>query len=167
MQRAIGRNRQQGAALFVSLMLLLVITLVSVAALRTSRLELRMAGNQESRLESFMSAQALVDAIVATPATVPVIGNPGFTLCTAMEAGCDRYTLSFDNGLFAADLAKGSLAAVVTRGEEVPIPRGLSTSVDKFNGVQYTVRSSFDRSAENLGRTQVVEGMLVLVPKTE
>ncbi len=158
-------SRQKGAALFVSLMLLLVITLLSVSALRSSRLELRMAGNQESRLASFMSAQALVDAIVATPENVPVIGNPGFRICTISEAGCNRNTISFDNGLFASDLSAGSLGAVVTRGQEVPIPRSLSTSVEKFGGVQYTVTASFDRSAENLGRTQVVEGLLVLVPK--
>lgn len=158
-------SRQTGAALFVSLMLLLVITLISVSALRSSRLELRMAGNQESRLASFMSAQALVDAIVATPANVPVIGDPGFSICTVNEIGCDRNTISFDNGLFASDLSKGNLRAVVTRGTEAPIPRGLSTSVEKFAGVQFAVQASFDRSAENLGRTQVVEGMLVLIPK--
>ncbi|NNF52108.1 MAG: hypothetical protein HKN59_06690 [Gammaproteobacteria bacterium] len=165
MNQVSSYSKQKGAALFVSLMLLLVITLISVSALRTSHLELKMAGNQESSLSSFMSAQALADAIVATPANVPVIGNPGFTICTAKEAGCNRNTISFANGLFASDLSKGSLGAVVTRGEEIPIPRSLSTSVEKFGGVQYTIQASFDRSVDNLGRTQVVEGMLVLIPR--
>ena len=44
---------QRGAALFVALILLLVITILAVSTMGTARLELRMAGNSQFSLQAF------------------------------------------------------------------------------------------------------------------
>ncbi len=50
------RRRQRGAALAIAMILLVGITVVSVAALNTGTLELMMAGNEESKMTAFQRA---------------------------------------------------------------------------------------------------------------
>lgn len=50
-------ERQQGAVLIVSLMLLLVMTLIGVTALQTTTLEEKMAGNLRDRETAFQAAE--------------------------------------------------------------------------------------------------------------
>lgn len=161
------KTGQRGAALITSLIILLAITLISVAAVRSSRLELRMANNAEVKHASFQNAQAIIDAVFDTPDNVPIVGGVGFKICTAGEAGCDLNTIAFDGGLFAGDLASLDLGVVVERvgTEHMPLPRGMETSADKFSGAVYSIQARYDRADEGLGRSDVVEGMFVLVPK--
>jgi type IV pilus assembly protein PilX len=51
-------SRQRGAALVVALILLLVLTLLGVAALRTTTLEERMAANSQERNRAFHAAES-------------------------------------------------------------------------------------------------------------
>ncbi len=50
-------NREKGAVLIVSLMLLLVMTLIGVTALQSTSLELKMAGNTRDRALAFEAAE--------------------------------------------------------------------------------------------------------------
>jgi type IV pilus assembly protein PilX len=52
------RQQQTGAALVVSLMILLVMTLVGVSSLQTTALEERMASNTREREQAFEAAEA-------------------------------------------------------------------------------------------------------------
>ncbi|MCC5858552.1 MAG: hypothetical protein JJT90_10370 [Ectothiorhodospiraceae bacterium] len=53
-----GGRRERGAALIISLLLLLVMTLIGVTAMQTSTLQERMAGNTRDRNLAFQSAEA-------------------------------------------------------------------------------------------------------------
>jgi hypothetical protein len=68
-------STQRGVALVVSLLFLLVVTLISVAAARNSALNLRMAGNMQDMAISFQSAEAGAMALMgisrADPANDP------------------------------------------------------------------------------------------------
>lgn len=58
-------KKQNGAALFIALIFLVIITLIGVTALRTSTLELLMAGNEQERriaLDAVESASTVVAA---------------------------------------------------------------------------------------------------------
>ena len=156
-------STQTGAALVTTLLILVVVTITSLAAIRSSRLELRMAGNMETKLQAFQSAQALADAVFATPAMIPVIGGPGYAVCTPGLTGCDRNDITV-TGL-AGHITDGKLTGLVQQVAEGIVPRGLETSADKFGAVRYRVNTTFDRSSENLGRADIVQGMLILVPK--
>ena len=60
---------QTGVALFISLVLLLVLTIIGVSSVQTTTLELRMSRNEHDRLLAFQSAEsALRDAEVALEA---------------------------------------------------------------------------------------------------
>lgn len=51
-------KRQQGAALLVALVILLVISMIGVASIRTSTLEMKMANSQRDRDAAFAAAEA-------------------------------------------------------------------------------------------------------------
>jgi len=70
-----SRSRQQGVVLFLSLVLLLVLTIISISAVQTTSLEERMARNARDSMLAFQAAEsALRDAersIETVVSTVP------------------------------------------------------------------------------------------------
>ena len=160
------RQRQQGAILVIALMFLVAITLFTVSSMRSSNIGLHMAQNEESRIAAIQAAQALADVIVANPASTPVVGDTGYVACTFGESGCDTDNLPVDDPTLAGEVATYHLSARVERTGSVfrPPPRIVESSIDKFTSASFTVTTIFDRSDEGLGRQQITEGVLVLVP---
>jgi len=162
-----SRRRQSGAILIVALVFLVAITLLTTSAMRSSNIGLFLAQNEESRVAADQAAQALADAIVANPASTPVVGTSGFTFCTAGVNNCDRTDLPVENPVLATAIANNHMSAKVERTGTVfrPPPRVTESSIDKFTSASFTVTTTFDRVEDGLGYQQVTEGVLVLVPK--
>ncbi len=160
-------NRQQGAILVVALMFLIAITLLTLSSMRATNIGLYMAQNEESRIAAEQAAQALADAIVANPGSTPVYGMQGFTACTAGETDCDRYDLPVGDAVLEAAVASDHISARVERVGPIfrPPPRVVESSIDKFTSAGFRVTTTYDRMDEGLGRQQVSQGVLVLVPK--
>lgn len=59
-----SRRHQAGAALIVSLILLMVLTVLAVSTMRTASLGLLMAGNAQFRENAFRLAQSGIDEVV-------------------------------------------------------------------------------------------------------
>ncbi len=59
------RSRQTGAALFVGLILLLVMTILGVSGMSTSTLELVMAGNAQAQQQAFQAAETGIDIAIS------------------------------------------------------------------------------------------------------
>lgn len=162
-----ARKKQEGAILVIALMFLVAITLFTISSMRSSNIGLHMAHNEESRVAAIQAAQALADVIVANPASTPVVGETGYTACTAGQQNCDRENLPVDDSMLASEVAAYHLSARVERTGTVfrPPPRVVESSIDKFTSASFRVTTTFDRVDEGLGRQQVTEGVLVLVPK--
>jgi hypothetical protein len=160
-------NGQTGATLTIALIFLAVISLLSVASMRSSTMGVRMAQNEEARFTAIQAAQAFTEAIVASPVSTPVIGGAGFSNCTVGHPGCNLYGIVIPNGYVADHVAAGNLTARVERltPPEKPPPRVLESSIDKFSAASFQITATFDRTDERLGRVELVEGLLVLVPK--
>ena len=163
----IARHRQQGAILVVALMFLIAITLLTLSSMRATNIGLYMAQNEESRIAAEQAAQALADAIVANPSATPVYGMQGFTACTAGQTDCDRYDLPVGDPVLEAAIASDHISARVERVGPIfrPPPRVVESSIDKFTSAGFRVTTTYDRMDEGLGRQQVSQGVLVLVPK--
>ena len=54
-------NKQQGAVLVMALVLLIVLTLIGVASMQGSSMELKVASNAQQRNTAFEAAQSLID----------------------------------------------------------------------------------------------------------
>jgi len=158
--------RQDGAILVITLVFLVAISLLTVSSMQSSNIGLYMAQNEESRVTAEQGAQALADAIVSNPSATPVVGGSGFTICTAGESGCNSVELPIVNPVLATAVANGHISARVQRTGALfrPPPRVVESSIDKFTSASFEVATTYDRSDESLGRQQIVEGVLVLVP---
>jgi hypothetical protein len=160
------RGAQSGAILVMTMIFLVAISIIAAASMQSSNIGLFMAQNEESRVSAVQGAQALADAIVSNPSATPVVGGAGFTICTPGVYNCDRSDLTIQNSILAMAVAQGHVAARVQRDGPLlrPPPRSVESSIDKFTAASFEVTTTYDRTAEQLGRQQVTEGVLVLVP---
>jgi type IV pilus assembly protein PilX len=86
---SIGPRRQQGAALVIGLILLVVLTILAVSGVFTSTMELRMVRNTQSQEHAFQAAEVAIEDALANPvlstsavfnqATMAVPNSPGDT----------------------------------------------------------------------------------------
>lgn len=157
-------NSQRGSVLLVSLIFLIVIGLLGLSSMQTSRLELRMANNEEVRTNALQIALALADAVVATPSMTPVFGAIGYTLCTPGQANCDNPSLFMPSADLAPEVTAGHLGGtvVLSTAPNSPPPRGLGFSADKFSAAGFQLTSTYDRADEGLGSATVSQGLLIL-----
>ena len=84
---ALRKNRQRGATLVVSLIMLVVLTLLAVSGIRSSSVNLRIAGNMQMQAEASAAAQQAIEE---------VISNTNFTLLKPAVKTVDSYTVTFD-----------------------------------------------------------------------
>lgn len=88
---SIPRRRQTGMALITGLIFMVVLTLLALAAMRTTTLEERMSGNARDRDLAFQSAEA---ALRAGEQVVSGATLPAFALGTPLTPRIDAATLT-------------------------------------------------------------------------
>lgn len=69
-------GRQQGAALVIGLVLLLVLTLLAVTGMNTASSELLMAGNEQFRQNAFQASETGIERALSALPTIPQSGTP-------------------------------------------------------------------------------------------
>ena len=164
MRRPATVNRQRGVSLVVSLVLLIGVTVVSLSALTTGLLEMLMAGAEEARMTAFQKAQAGVEAIAGDTANFAVVGGVGNSNCTSNFNGsesCSQTTLALPAGF---DTAKHSARSERLNPLLACPPRAFATSCDAFKVAHFSVDSRFRDTANRGGRSEVLQGYMVLVP---
>lgn len=88
------RKRQAGATLLVTLVALVVVTLLALAAIRGSSINLRITGNMQAVGETESAAQAAVDAMVADIDTFKT--PPSTTTDVDVAIGGKTYDVALD-----------------------------------------------------------------------
>lgn len=167
---------QRGVALAVSLLILLVLTVITVTAMRSSIFELQMARNEQARVEAFERAQSIIDAVVAVVGNMPVTAGYGYCLATdkissivspdnGSNIDCKDESIEFEPAL-DEDAVMEDAVAVVERisPEFVTPPRQVGSSTAVFEGAQFSVTARYDGTESKQGRAELVQGVLVLVP---
>jgi type IV pilus assembly protein PilX len=138
--KSMTSHMQQGMALFVSLVFLLLLTIVGVAAMQNATLQEKMAGNTKLKNESFQYAEAglregealvrnntTIDACVATPeAQGPDISAQ---VQAATGEGCDVW-LASDDGNSHFQIQK-----LTTSGAARGVPTGTSVTLFRVTAV--------------------------------
>ena len=82
------RNRQQGATLLVTLVMLIMLTLFAISAMNTSTDNMKMVGNMQERAEAFDAAQAAVELAISTPQFISFPGNAIPNPCGVPNTTC-------------------------------------------------------------------------------
>jgi len=82
--RALGLNSEQGAALLIAVLILLILTVLGVYAVTTSTLETKITGFHKWHVEAFYAADAGLNYTLATyPYGGLVWGDPPWTHSTS------------------------------------------------------------------------------------
>lgn len=162
-----GPGSQRGAALFTALIILVAVTLVSLASLSTSLLELRMSANEEATMQAFEMAQAAIDDMISQgDDNFAVVGGPGYKKCTANSpdwANCDQTAaLVLDAPLSTAP--NDHVVEIERQSGEVCPPRALSTSCVKAKAVLFSIASGYDKTLLGQGRADLEQGYMVVIP---
>lgn len=172
------RKHQHGAALFTALMFLIIITMLSLSAMRSSVLELRMASNQELKNTAFQRAQAIVDATIADSSNMPTLGAVGAMNCMAHDTsgGCTTAGVELADDFLAAETwlfnnpdstTDGNVTARVKRLAplESPAPRTIGTSASIYSVATFEVEGNYDMTDVGQGGSRIRGGVVVLISK--
>jgi hypothetical protein len=162
-------STQNGAALIVALLFLVIVTLISMSNMRTTTLELQMAGSHQLQMEAVERAQSVVDGTLDQTTNFVVIGGAGYTNCTVNlpSADCDEQTLTLPSAAPFQSTVTDAVSAKVVRlsPDVIRPPRGLGSSITAFDAATYAVRGHYDETSLGFGRAEVVQGYMMLVPK--
>jgi len=148
-QQCVGRRRQQGAALVIGLILLLILTLLAVTGMNTATTELVMAGNEQYRNNASHAASTGIEEAIPGIAAVPTVEAAPVTVAPTPVPGSDPAPA-------VADTYSTSTQYV---GEETGLPQ---SSANKFVGLHYVITST-GRSARSAKDVQL-QGVLVVAP---
>jgi Tfp pilus assembly protein PilV len=169
------QKAQQGAALGIALLILVIITLLGVAAVRATQVELKLSQNAESRMAAVQAAESMVAFISTPPENMPVNGDPGFRACAV--AGNVRTTLpeftcssaqAIDLSLATTPLQSFGYAEVKRETPlfvEVSVLREAQLSAKNYDFARFTVTGGYDRSSESRSAAEIIEGTLKLHTK--
>jgi type IV pilus assembly protein PilX len=95
-------SRQQGAALVVGLLLLLVLTLLAISGMNSASLEFIMAGNEQYRSNAFQAAEAGIEQSILQANFNPA---GGVQTLTGTPTATDTWTASVTPQLGGTALA--------------------------------------------------------------
>jgi len=119
-----NHRNEHGAALIISLIFLLVLTLLGVGAMRTTNMQERMAGNLRDSNLAFQAAESALreGEQILQQATLPVFGGTGGLLQRQDEAGQASFwrTYAWDTNSMTATGVAGTAAAPQYVIEELP-----------------------------------------------
>jgi len=163
--------KQQGAALAIALLMLVIITLLGVAAVRATQVELRLSQNAESHMAATQAAESMV-SFVATGANLPVNEDDLYTACV-LPAGIATALFSCANASISTATANTALQAhgyALLRREsplfvEVNVLREAELSAKDYDFARFTVTGGYDRSAEGMSAAEITVGLLRLHAK--
>ena len=149
-----GRSQQQGMALVVSLLFLLILTVISVVAATNSRSALKMSMNAQDGLQSFQAAEAGVYAALATSGTA----NDLFMGATEEDVFAD-YSEE-ENPLALLDTGADSVTTdVFLTADATACPRRENgSSVALFDCDYYRIES--EHEVERRARTKINVGVV-------
>ena len=133
----IGPKRQEGAALVVGLILLLILTVFAVSGMSTATLELVLAGNTQFTENAFQASESAIEAEFVMGQATPLIPRPG--------------NYAFNNGIVAT-------TDVTYRANT--FAEGYSFSEYSADHYVITARGTSGKNATNVNQ----QGFFIVVP---
>lgn len=139
---------QHGAALVVGLILLVAITLMALASMNSSTLDLMMAGNEQFRSRSFAAAETGIEVAVKNDPAFNTGADYDLPSAVAVGSGTDRYTYIIRRP--NSGKVEGSPAGYSTGGK------------DKFGAVYFRITST--GTSERNASSVTVQEVFQVVP---
>ncbi len=149
------QRSQRGVTLLVVMVILIGISLISIASVNTSVMELRMARNVEATIHNYQTALATIDYVIADPSNLPTLGPLNLPV-TVTLTGAPFNTSTGD-----------SLAATATRTEDCAAPPRMvaASSMRAYSAFRFEITANLDKNASGMGQSGIVQGYIQLGPK--
>ncbi len=107
--RAFRKNSQRGATLITGLVMLIVLTLLVVSGIRSSNVNLRIAGNMQAQAEAVAASQQVIEQ---------VISSADFTVDPAAAATANSMDVTINNMPYTVTVAPPDCKASQTLRNE-------------------------------------------------
>jgi hypothetical protein len=158
-------SKQRGVVLFVSLIMVVIIGMLTLSLMGMSRIEMRMANNEEARINGLQVAQSMIDVAVSDSKMTPVVGGAEYRLCLGDQTDCDMEIPSTPPDEVNAYVTSDALDFVATRSDPPlrPPVRGSGWSVS-FVAAPFRLRATYDRTEDGQGFAEVEQGLEIMIP---
>lgn len=155
------KKKNQGTALVTALVLLMALTIISVAGMHTTTGQLLISGNDEATVSANEIAQSVIDQVIETPSAFIVGSNNGYTVCTSGETGCNDTSITLSSSMFSGANV-GARVELLKVGAAPRLVNGNSASVT--NGAYFKVSGKYDNTSNDGGKSSIVQGYIMLLP---
>ena len=169
-------HSQRGAALFVALIFLVLITLISVTSMRTSTMELRMAGNEQNYRTGADSVQSATTAVLRS-GEIKIIADGSITCFDFGGETPEGITCDQDVTLDAGAGRDEQNHVMVTMDGMAECPPGVATSLtlQRHNIIvnpgggggscaYMSLNSRYDATISRGGRVETQQGFFRILP---
>ncbi len=173
MSTPLPRQSQRGAALAVALLMLVIITLLGVAAVRATQVELKLSNNAESRMAAVQAAESMV-AYVITSTELPVNDDLSFSSCVlpaTVRPALPLFTCATSNlNISGATVPLRTWGYAQVRREpplfaEASVLREAELSAKNYDFARFNVIGGYDRHTDSMSAAEITESTLILHTK--
>jgi hypothetical protein len=169
-----GPSRHQtGAILITALIFLVILTLISITAMRSSTMALRMAGNEQEHRRALQATQSAVAGVLSK--TSLQVTNVGEKSCFRFNTSTTVPTDCTTTQTLAEGPGYGTPNVVAAKLDELgPCPRGIGNSARGQGSMRtdgsttagscayFTIESRYDDTATRGGAAETAEGFVKL-----
>ena len=153
-------NTQHGTALITALVLLVALTMVSLAGIQSTSVQLQISGNDEETINAYEYAQSVVDAVIENQSNFSVGATNGYTICMSAETGCNDTPITLSETMFSSV----NLQAKVTLVKVGPAPRMTNASdLENTTAAYFDVKGRYDETGNQGGKANVVQGLVKVI----
>lgn len=165
--RFIGPQQQNGLALGITLLFLVVITLLGVTAMRSSSMQSILARNNQFKAEATQKAQAAIDYIIDTAEVNLSLESPVGKKACYVAGGMSMQACTNQLDMGSTSLFKKGIYASVkhTAPSQTPPIKSMITSADKFSVATFVIRAHYDQSEKGLGAADIEQNVIRLAPR--
>jgi hypothetical protein len=135
-RKKMNRRRETGTALAITLMILLIVTVIGMAALMTSSLDLKITGNEQVYKKAFYAADAGLNYMQYNVDFVSKIPNPG---ATGTPQNFTMAAITSDNDRKAFNDSAIDFGGTITYFDKGPVPEGPVPSGTDFQAYHFAV----------------------------
>ena len=174
------QRSQRGVALIFTLIIVAMLAIAATVGLDGSTTQMKVARNDELRIDALARAQNLLDSATVIEDNFPVSSKSGRVKCLVVsrcvendgqdQAGQNQQDLSdsplnmaIDSSLIVgAEAARSDVQIIRKTPLFTPPPRSLASSAGLFKVASFDVQANYNGNADSLGSATVGQTIMVM-----
>ncbi len=151
----VKKDKQRGTVLIIALIILISITVISLSAINSGVMSLRIAGNEESIVNAFQTAQATLDFTVSDTSNLPMLGP--LNQASPITPTGNAFTVTSPDYI-------NTSATRIADCQNPPRARNASSLI-AFSAFHFDINTEVEKTNSGMGRSAMSLGYILLGPK--